>query len=59
MGLAIDGREITLLSFLTSLESISNKENQFVDERGMDQEEDHCLMGTCVEVISWNVRGAQ
>ena len=41
MGLAIEGREMELLSFLgkkTSMESISNKENQFVDKKGRDQE---------------------
>jgi len=38
MGVGIEGREMELLSFLASLESISHKDNQFVDERGRDQE---------------------
>jgi len=38
MGLAIKGREMKLLSFLASLESVSNKDNQFVDERGRAHE---------------------
>ena len=38
MGLAIKEREMELLSFLASLESINNKDKQFVDERGRDQE---------------------
>ena len=38
-GLAIEGREMELLSFLAPLESTSNKENQFDDEMGRDQEE--------------------
>jgi len=39
MGLAIEDREMKLLSFLASLESISNKGNQFLDQRDWDHEE--------------------
>jgi len=59
MGLGIEGREMKLMSFLASLESISTKGNSLlmkwvgIRRRG----EDHCLMGTCIKVISWNVRG--
>jgi len=38
-GLAIEGREMESLSFLASLKSITTKGNQFVDERGRDQDE--------------------
>jgi len=36
MRLTVEGREMELVSFLASLESTFNKENQFVDERGRD-----------------------
>jgi len=39
IGLAIEGREMELLSFLASLESIRAKDNHFVDEMGRVQEE--------------------
>jgi len=39
MGLAIEGRDMELPSFLASLESMSTKGHQFVDGRGRDQEE--------------------
>jgi len=47
MGLAIKGREMELLSFLASLDSIRAKDNHLVDDRGRVQEEGevHCLMG--------------
>jgi len=35
-GLAIEGKEMELLSFLASLDSMNNKANQLVDERGRD-----------------------
>jgi len=38
MGLAVEGREMELLSLLASLETINNKGNQFVNERGGDLE---------------------
>jgi len=42
-----------LLSFLASLETISNLGKQFVEERGKIDEEGkgHYLMGTSVKVI--------
>jgi len=43
MGLVIGG-EMELLSFLASLESFSTKSNQFVDDRGKDQEEGERLL---------------
>jgi len=39
MGLAIEGSDMELPSFLASLESMSTKGDQFVDRRGRDQEE--------------------
>ena len=39
MGLAIEGKEMKLLSFLATLDSMNNKANQLVEERGRDQEE--------------------
>lgn len=39
MGLDIEVTEMKLLSFSASLETISDKGNQFVDERGRDHEE--------------------
>jgi len=39
MELAIEGREMELLSFLTSLESIRAKDNHLIDDRGRVQEE--------------------
>jgi len=50
MGLAIEGREMGLLSFLASLDSIKAKDNLLVDDRGRVQEEGevHQSMGSCV-----------
>jgi len=39
MGFAIEGREIELLSFLASLESIRAEDNHLVDDRGRVSEE--------------------
>jgi len=39
MGLAIEGKETELLSFLATLDSLSNKANQGGKEKGREQEE--------------------
>ena len=39
MGLVIKGREMELLSFLASLDSVRAKENHLVNDRGRVQEE--------------------
>jgi len=40
MGLAIEGKEMELLSLLATLDSTNNKANQLVEERGRDQEDE-------------------
>ena len=39
MGLAIEGKEMKLLSFLAMLDSLNNKANQLREEKGREQEE--------------------
>ena len=39
MGLAIEGKEMELLSFLASLDSLNNKSHQLEKEKGNEQEE--------------------
>jgi len=39
MGLAIDGKEMELLSFLATLDSLGNKANQSGEEKGREHEE--------------------
>ena len=39
MGLAIEGKEMELLSFLVTLDSLNNKANQVGEEKGREQDE--------------------
>jgi len=39
MGLDIEGKEMELLSFLATLDSLNNKANQVGEEKGREQEE--------------------
>ena len=39
MGLAIEGKEMELLSFLATLDSLGNKANQSGEEKGREHEE--------------------
>ena len=59
MGLAIEGREMELLSFLASLEANRMRREQSI-EHSMGDEVDRVRLfsdGASINLIAWNVRG--